>query len=338
MPRDVKKILEDDARKPTAPGVEEPDDILIDDEGGHVVDDDVAAKPAADDKGKGKAKPSSDDEATKLRAELKKAQDRAAAEAIRADEAEKRAGAEATKVKSAYEQQIVARDNEIDSKIATAKTSLESIKQQLKQARATNDTDAEVELQDAMTDARYALNAADWEKKNFTTWKENQKKIAEQQPARQDNDASPYTAKERRWIADHPEFNSNKRFARIAKAAAGQARDEENLPQDSAAYFEFIENALKEEGFLADDDDPTSGAGDNAPRKVSTSTGAAPQKSGSSTPPVGKNAKYPNIPSGYRIPPDWVAAAEEQGFEGREGLLEYTNMRLEEEAKGTPQR
>ena len=48
MPRDVKKILEDDAKKPTAPGVEEPDDILIDDEGGHVVDDDVAAKPAAD--------------------------------------------------------------------------------------------------------------------------------------------------------------------------------------------------------------------------------------------------------------------------------------------------
>ena len=29
MPRDVKKILEDDARKPTAPGVEEPDDILM---------------------------------------------------------------------------------------------------------------------------------------------------------------------------------------------------------------------------------------------------------------------------------------------------------------------
>lgn len=337
MPRDVKKILENDATKPAAPGTEE-DDILIDDEGGHVVDDAAESGTKTGEAGKEKAKNAPDDEAVKLRAELKKAQDRAAAEAARADEAEKRANSETIKVKSAYEQQIVARDNEIDSRIATAKTNLDSIKQQLKQARAANDTDAEVDLQDAMTDARYALNAADWEKKNFSAWKEDQKKRVEQGNARQDNEASPYTAKERRWISDHPEFNSNKSFARVAKIAASEAREEENLPQDSAAYFEFIENALKEKGFLAEDDDPTSGADNDTPRKVSTSTGAAPQKTGSSTPAVGKNPKYPNIPSGYRIPSDWVAAAEDQGFEGREGLLEYTNMRLEEEAKGTPQR
>ena len=199
---------------------------------------------------------------------------------------------------------------------------MDSVKQQLKQARAAGDTDAEVELQDAMTNARYEYNTAEWEKNNFAKWKEQQ--AAKPATAAVEN-KSPYTAKEQAWINAHPEFESNKKFSRLAKVAAGEAL-EEGHKQDTPAYFEYIENALKESGFLSDGD-PTSGAGKN----MSTSSAAAPNKSGNgAAPPVNKNSKYPYVPNGFTIPKDWVEMATDLGFEDPR---EYANERLKIEAE-----
>jgi hypothetical protein len=313
MPRTVKNILEEDEKKPaidTTGGADDDNDgILVEDGEGQLVVEDK--------------KPSAEEEAIALREQLKKAREETQAESARANEAEKMAGNASAQAKDAFQQQIVTRDSEIDAKVAGAKTALDSVKHQLKQARASGDTDAEVELTDAMTDARYALNAAEWEKKNFSTWKENQKKIAVQQPAAEP--ASPYTAKELAWIKDNPEFNTNKKFARLAKFAAEEAR-QEGLKQDSPAYFNYIESALQEHGLLSEAAEPLSGAGTN----VRTSVAAAPQRNGGQSPTVGANKKYPSIPSGFRIPADWVQASEDQGFEDPR---EYANIRLEEEAR-----
>jgi hypothetical protein len=258
-------------------------------------------------------------------AEMKKQIDAANARADREAAARKEAEEQAAKASNAnataVKSQITAQEEAIAGKINAAKTSLDSIKQQLKQAKSAGDGDAEVELQDALTDARYKLNAAEWEKGNFDRWKEAQTKAPATTEVK-----SPYTAKEQAWIDSHPEFGTNKKFARVAKLAAQEALDEGHK-QDSAGYFKYIEDTLKENNLLGTPEEPLSDA------NTSVSTAAAPNRTGTGdAPPVGKNAKYPFIPSNFRIPADWVEAAKDQGFDD---VREYANMRLEEEGKGS---
>jgi len=326
MPRTVKAILEDDDKKPALPETGADDGSIGTDEG-------AIGLPAYEDHGEGAASPNEGkkgpdplEEASALRAQLEKERAAHRATAARAAEAEKLASSASVRANDAVEKQIVTRENEIESNISKAKTNLESIKQQLKTARQAGDTDAEVDLQDAMTNARYELNVAEWDKKNFAVWKDNRKKEMEKQATA--DPQSPYTKKEQAWIRQHDEFNTNKKFARIAKVAAQEAR-EEGHEQDSPEYFSYIEDALKEAGFMQEKD-PVSGAASN--KEATASVAAAPQKTGAGTASSasGPNAKYPFIPRGFRIPADWVQAAEDQGFDDPR---EYANMRLEEEAK-----
>lgn len=317
MPRTVKTILDEDENKKPVPGSDEALDEMLDE--GAVGGGDVDEGKVEDEK---KADPA--EEAAALRDQLKKEQAARRLAEERAVESDKRASTASTKANDAFEQQIVTRESEIGTKITNAKTNLDAIKQQLKTARAAGDTDAEVDLQDAMTNARYELNAAEWDQKNFAAWKENRKKETVK-PANTEAQ-SPYTVKERAWIREHDEFNNNKKFARLTKLAAQEARDEK-IPQDSPEYFEYIESTLKENGFLKENDDPMSGAGGNT--RTSTSTAAAPQKTGGTAPASPANAKFPFIPRGFLIPPDWVEASKDQGFEDPR---EYANTRLEIEA------
>jgi len=322
MPRNVKTILEEDKKKATLGGEEEHlNEGAVGDEDGILIEGEEEDKEKKTGSDKKKA---AEDEAAELRKQLAAEKARAEREAARADDAEARATTADTKAKSALDQQIQTRESEIDAKISNAKTNLDSIKQQLKTARAAGDTDAEVDLQDAMTNARYELNAAEWEKKNFATWKTNQQKTSER--SSETDTTSPYTVKERAWIKQHPEFNTNKKFARIAKVAAQEARDE-GLAQDSSAYFSYIEDALKDAGLLEGGEEPLSGAGENT--STTTSVAAAPKNDGGQKTTTGPNPKYPFIPRGFRIPSDWVQAATDQGFEDPR---EYANMRLENEA------
>lgn len=308
MARTVETIIEDDKDKASL-GV---DDDGMDDSG--LVDD-------GSDKG-----PTPEETAADLRKQLESANARADRETTARKEAETRALTASNTAGNAVQHQIVAQETAIEGKITTAKTNLDSIKAQLKQAKAAQDGDAEVELQDALTNARYELNTAEGEKKNFAAWKENQSKV----PVRTENAApsSPYTTKEQAWIDSHPAFTKNKKFSRTAKIAAQEALDEGHK-QDSPAYFQYIEDTLKENGLLGTVEEPLSGAG------TTTASAAAPNRSGtgSGSAPVNKNSKYPHLPKGFTIPAEWVQAATDQGFDD---VREYANMRLEEESKGQP--
>lgn len=316
MARTVEKILKEDESKVDL------DDEIKDNTGANA--DEGAAAGAAEG-------PTPEEVAADLRKQLEEANANAAAERTRAQAAEAKAAKAASAGATALQGQITQAETAIVNKIAAAKTSLDSIKQQLKQAKSAGDTDAEVELQDAFTNARYELNAAEWEQKNFVNWKANQEAARKTTAPTTGESGSPYTAAEQAWIASHPEFNTSKKFARLAKIAAQEAKDEGHM-QDSKAYFTYIEAALKEEGFLGDGaKDPTSGAAENS---SSASTATPPNRSGGGSPPViNKNSKYPYVPKGFNIPKEWVNAASEQGFEGQDGILEYANERLKIEAE-----
>lgn len=319
MPRTPESILEDDEDKLTLGG--ETEELETEEQ------DDVESKPAGKT-GASKA-PTPEEEATELRKQVAIEKARGDREATARRDAETRAEAASSTAGNAVQSQIAAQEQAIKDKKAAEKTNLDSIKSQLKQAKAAGDTESEVDLQDALTDARYRLNAVEWEEKQFATWKESQKN----QKTTSGTTASPYTDREQAWIATHPAFNTNKKFARLAKIAAQEAR-EEGLAQDSAAYFNYIEDALRENNLLATDGEPLSGAGTHKEPAVNTSTAAAPNRSGNGT-GVGapnKNSKYPFVPKGFTIPADWVAAAADQGFDD---VREYANMRLEDESKNT---
>lgn len=304
MARTVKKIIEEDKEKADL-GVDMP------------IEDDIVDETAA----AGDQSPTPEETAEDLRQQLKEANERTARETERRREAEEAAAKASTTAGTAVQSQIATHETAIAGKITTAKTNLEAIKQQLKQAKTAQDSDAEVDLQDALTNARYELNTAEWEQKQFTTWKEAQNKA----PV---TAASPYTVREQAWIDSHPEFNTNKRFSRTAKLAAQDALDEGHK-QDSEGYINYIESALREEGLLKAVAEPLSGAGDN----TTASMAAAPNRTGNGSAAVAsKNSKYPFLSPGFRIPPDWVQASEDQGFEDPR---EYANMRLEEEAKAS---
>lgn len=319
MPRTVAKILKDDENK-VDPQVtkEELEQLNADDE-----DLGFVQEPAKDT---GEKVPTAEETVAKLQKDLADEKAARIREATGRREAEERAANANAATNTAAQAQIATHENAIKSKITAAKTNLDSVKAQLKTAKATGDGDAEVELQDALTNARYELNTAEWEEKNFNTWKANQENVARQQAA---TPKSPYTIKEQAWIDAHPQFQTDKRFSRLAQQAARDALDE-NIKQDSIQYFNYIETAMKEGGFSLDSDEPMSGAGTNT--NSSTSVAAAPDRSGNSPTAVvvNKNSKYPYLTQGFRIPPDWVQAAKDQDFDD---VREYANMRLEEEAK-----
>lgn len=266
--------------------------------------------------------PTPDETVAALTKKLSEANARADRESAARVDAEAAAATASANAGSAVQSKIAIQKTAMEGKIGAAKTNLDAIKQQLKQAKLAQDGDAEVELQDALTNARYELNVAEWEQKQFTVWEETQAK----RPAATAESKLPYTAKEQAWIDAHPDFVKSKKFSRIAKVAAQEALDEGHK-QDSDGYFKYIEDTLQESGLMSAAEEPLSGAGTNN----STSMAAAPNRTGTGdAPPVGKNAKYPFIPSGYRIPADWVQAAQDQGFDDPR---EYANMRLEEESK-----
>lgn len=302
MPRTVQTILEDDKDKAEL-GVDTEESLV---DAGTDVD----------------AVPTPEETAADLKKQLAEANARAERESAARKEAENRASVASTTAGTAVQSQIATQEVAIEGKIGAAKTNLDAIKQQLKQAKSAGDGDAEVELSDALTNARYELNSAEWEKKNFAAWKEQQTKV---QPTNENK--SPYTAKEQAWIDSHPEFGTNKKFARLAKIAAAEALDEGH-PQDTLGYFKYIESTLQEGGLLGTADEPLSGAGHNT---ASASTAAAPNRTGNGAASVvNKNSKYPYVPNGFRIPADWVQASQDQGFDDPR---EYANERLKIDAE-----
>ena len=311
MPRDVNTIEEEDKNKLELGA----DDALVD------IEIDTTGEVA-----KTKSELSPDEVAADLRKQIAERDATLAVERRKREEAEARAGRADGAASDARATQVAAQERAIKDRVAAAKTKLESVKQQLKQAKASQDDDAEVELSDAMAEARYELNAAAWEEGQFAKWKETQAQ-APQRTTQTNN--SPYTEAEQAWIEEHPEFYSNKKFARLTKVLAAEAL-EEGHKQDSRAFFNFVENGLRENGFLTKD--PTSETNEMVDARASTSTSTAtpPNRTGNgNASPPRTGGKYPFLPKGFTVPRDWVQAAQDQGFDDP---LEYANMRLEIEA------
>lgn len=305
MPRNVQKIIEDDANKA---------DLGVDE----TVDAGTPPPPE-------KTGPTPEEVASDLRKQLEDATKTLSEERTLREQAEARVGKERNNAHSAQVAQIASVETAVANKISAAKTNLASIKQQMKLAKANGDSDAEVDLAEELANARFVLNNAEWEKNNFENWKIAREQQPKEAPVQENK--SPYTRAEQDWIARHPEFNKNKRFSTLSKTAAQEARDAGHA-QDSKAYFNAIESTLKEFGFLGGETDPTSGADDPPP---STFTATPPNRSGNgATPPQrGPDPKYPFLPKNFTIPKEWVQAAADQEFDDPR---EYANLRLEQEA------
>lgn len=302
--------------KDDAAPVDELEQVDIEETPGAVEDDDLV-----DD-----SKPSAEDAAADLKKQLKEKDLEIARERGARQEAERIANENAGRANDSVTQQIATQKQAIASKVTAATDKLAAAKQQLKQAKLAGDSEAEVELQDAMAEARYELNAANWEQNNFARWEEANK-VKKPATAGGGNATTDhqFTAAEQVWIDAHPEYKANKTFARIANSAASEALHTMKLKQDSTEFFAYIEDALKESGHISEEGDPLSEAG-KTNKSTSTSTATPPNRTGNgAAPPVRPNAKYPYLTPGFKIPAEWVEAAKDQGFDDPR---EYANDRL----------
>lgn len=306
-------------------------------EGGEELDQvDIVVDPASEDEivdPKPKKKVAPKEAAADLQKQLREKDLEIARERQKREDAEAAAGAANTRAADNAAQQVATLEKSINDKVEAAAGKVEAVKQQLKQAKANQDIDAEVELSDAMAEARYELNSAKWEQTNFGRWKTDQEKKIKAQPIRTAPAEHQFSPAEQVWIDAHPDYKTNKTFARIANSAAAEALNTMKFKQDSTEFFDYIEGALKESGHLKetdeDDEDPTSGAGGN--KDHSTSTALPPNRSGNGQGgPVRPNTKYPYIQPGFKIPAEWVEAAKDQGFDDPR---EYANERLKIQAE-----
>ena len=122
MPRTVQAIEEADKAKAN---------LGVDDELESIDVDDLAAEKPPVDKG-----PTPEEVAADLKKQLEDKDRELAQERVRANEADARANAAGAATNTARQNQIATQEQAVLSRAAAAKTTLESVKQQLKQAKA----------------------------------------------------------------------------------------------------------------------------------------------------------------------------------------------------------
>lgn len=203
--------------------------------------DDVVTQKDADEPQVDEKQPTPEETIEQLKAQIADKDSAIEKERARAETAERERHASDNKVKTAEVDAVTTRESAYVLAIDKTKGDLESAKRELKEALAGGDTDAVVEAQDKINDARYHLNRIGDEKKVFEKWKETQSKVT----SKENNGVSP---KAQEWIDEHPQFNTNKRYKAVAIAAHEEAI-EKGCRADSKAYFDHIDGALEEMGF-----------------------------------------------------------------------------------------
>lgn len=175
----------------------------------------------------------------KLKAEMAKKDEALSAERTAREYAEKESRIATGKATAATTDAVSQRETAYVMAIDKTQGDLDTAKRALKEALAGSDSDAVVDAQEAIADAKYHLNRVTDEKRIFDNWKEQEaSRVA--QPAPQQG---RYSAAAQKWIDDHPLFNSDAGYNKKALMAEAEARADGITP-DSVAYFRHINAAV----------------------------------------------------------------------------------------------
>lgn len=141
---------------------------------------------------------------------------------------------------------------EIETSIAVTKRNLELAKQQFRQARSSNDLDAETEAMEAVAQAKADLNALEAGK----AAREQAKKNPQPQPQKFRQDPVEVVVgslqnwpQSQAWVRAHPEMARDPAKWRATVAASDLALAK-GLAADTPAYFAHIEGTLQANGIL----------------------------------------------------------------------------------------
>lgn len=195
------------------------------------------------------------DPLSEIRAQMETAQAEAKTERERRETAERerdtaRSQVDTTKahlVKSESEK-VVNQEAAIVSHLEAMKSEVENAERALEEAIDTGKTAKEqIALQRKHAESIYKLKGAETTKIRFDNWKEQQKN----KPAPTQTQTPPRSQAAQKWIDDHPRFNSDLRYQRMALRAHEDAVDA-GVEQDSSEYFRRINAALAESGLESD--------------------------------------------------------------------------------------
>lgn len=228
-----------------------------------------------------------------LKKQLSDAEAREKTERDKRIEAEKGREEANTKVASSQGEAIKAHETSIANAIQVATGNISAIKRELQDAIEGGDIAKQLDLQEKLSDARWDYREADKNKKNFETWKEQQKNA----PAVQVQNKPKYTASEQAWIDAHPRFETDDEYYEVVAGADAAAR-RRGIAPDTRAYYDYVEAALKRKGMdddaQADNGRDTTGSVEEeeeevvvAPKKKPTLTIAAPASYSAPTNPGG---------------------------------------------------
>jgi hypothetical protein len=193
----------------------------------------------------------SDDDLRELLAQEKRA--RTTAEQRAATEREARARAERDRdeargqATSATDQRWVAEEQSLEAGLAAAESEAEALEHRIAQLNADGSFAEAAKASRALARAEATIGLIGQKKE----WLAQAKEMAKQPPPperterRAGLDLSGYSAKQRRWIEDHPEYTqmdaAGERF-RARVAAAHYSAMADNIPIDSEDYFSHIES------------------------------------------------------------------------------------------------
>lgn len=141
---------------------------------------------------------------------------------------------------------------EIETSIAVTKRNLELAKQQFRQARSSNDLDAETEAMEAVAQAKADLNALEAGKVAREHAKKNpqvQSQQFRQDPVEVVVNSLQNWPQSQAWVRQHPDMARDPAKWRATVAASDLALAK-GLAADTPAYFAHIEGTLQANGIL----------------------------------------------------------------------------------------
>lgn len=154
-----------------------------------------------------------------------------------------------TELVKSENEKLVNQELAINSHFNDTKTAVENAERALEEAIDTGKTAKEqITLQKNLAEAVYKMKGAETAKVRFDNWKEQQKNKPALKAVQQDDSITPAA---RKWIDEHPRFNTDKKYKRVAVAAHEDAIDD-GVAADSTEYFRRINTALVESGLEGD--------------------------------------------------------------------------------------
>jgi len=171
-------------------------------------------------------------------------------------------------------EKVVAQEAAVVNRVEAAKTAVENAERALEEAIDTGKPAKEqINLQKRLAEAVYQQKGAEGAKAHFDNWKEREKN--KPAPKAQDDGL---TEKSKKWIGEHPKYNTDKHYRRAAIAAHEDAVDD-GVGVDSDEYFRRINEAVGK----FDDGDNDNDAAPVVKKKPSGTSTAAPASHDSTT-------------------------------------------------------